>query len=77
MEFDQDKLPASIDVAEKAIYQRLRGLPIANSKQHRKLRVSITYLFWLPPARLQMAPLIARVAKIGQFGGDSSATLWR
>jgi hypothetical protein len=32
MEFDRNKLPASIDVAEKAIHQRLRGLPIANSK---------------------------------------------
>jgi hypothetical protein len=32
MEFDRDKLPASIDVAEKAIQQRLRGLPIAGSK---------------------------------------------
>jgi hypothetical protein len=27
-EFDRDKLPASIDMAEKAIHQRLRGLPI-------------------------------------------------
>jgi hypothetical protein len=38
MEFDRNKLPASIDVAEKAIHQRLRGLPIAQSKEHRKLR---------------------------------------
>ena len=36
MEFDRDKLPASIDVAEKAIHQRLRGLPIAHSKEHRQ-----------------------------------------
>jgi hypothetical protein len=34
MEFNRDKLPASIDVAEKAIHQRLRGLPIAHSKEH-------------------------------------------
>jgi hypothetical protein len=32
MEFDRDKLPASIEVAEKAIHQRLRGLPIAHSR---------------------------------------------
>src|SRR5437870_4921921 len=32
MEFDRGKLPASIGVAEKAIHQRLRGLPIANSR---------------------------------------------
>jgi Zn-dependent membrane protease YugP len=38
MEFDRNKLPASIDVAERAIHQRLRGLPIAQSKEHRKLR---------------------------------------
>jgi hypothetical protein len=37
MEFDRDKLPASIDVAEKAIYQRLRVLPIARSQEHREL----------------------------------------
>jgi hypothetical protein len=37
MEFDRNKLPASIDVAEKAIRQRLRGLPIAHSKEHLKL----------------------------------------
>ena len=36
MEFDRNKLTASIDVAEKAIHQRLRGLPIANSKEHRE-----------------------------------------
>ena len=44
MEFDRDKLPASIDVAEKAIHQRLRGLPIARSKQHRKLRDALNSL---------------------------------
>jgi hypothetical protein len=44
MEFDQEKLPASIDVAEKAIHQRLRGLPIANSKEHRKLRDALNSL---------------------------------
>ncbi len=36
MEFDRDKLPASIDVAAKAIHQRLRGLPIAHSKRSRR-----------------------------------------
>ena len=44
MEFDRDKLPASIDLAEKAIHQRLRGLPIARSKEHRKLREALNSL---------------------------------
>lgn len=44
MEFDRDKLPASIEVAEQAIHQRLRGLPIANSKEHRELRDALNSL---------------------------------
>src|SRR5438093_13390828 len=44
MEFDRGKLPASIGVAEKAIHQRLRGLPIANSKEHRELRDALKSL---------------------------------
>ena len=44
LEFDRDKLPASIEVAEKAIHQRLRGLPIADSKEHRKLRDALNSL---------------------------------
>ena len=44
MEFDREKLPASIDVAEKAIHQRLRGLPIAHSKKHRELRDALNSL---------------------------------
>ena len=44
MEFDRDKLPASIEVAEKAIRQRLRGLPIAHSKEHGKLREALNSL---------------------------------
>ena len=44
MEFDRSKLPASIDVAEKAIHQRLRGLPIAHSKEHRELRDALNSL---------------------------------
>ena len=44
MEFDRNKLPASIDMAEKAIHQRLRGLPIANSKEHRELRDALRSL---------------------------------
>jgi len=44
MEFDRDKLPARIDVAEKAIHQRLRGVPIARSKEHRKLRDALNSL---------------------------------
>jgi hypothetical protein len=44
MEFDQNRLPASIDVAEKAIQQRLRGLPIAHSKEHRKLKDALNSL---------------------------------
>ena len=44
LEFDRNKLPASIDMAEKAIHQRLRGLPIAHSKEHRKLRDALNSL---------------------------------
>jgi hypothetical protein len=44
MEFDRDKLPASIEAAEKAIHQCLRGLPIAHSKEHRKLRDALDSL---------------------------------
>jgi hypothetical protein len=44
MEFDRDKLPRSIDAAEKAIHQRLRELPIANSKEHRRLRDALNSL---------------------------------
>jgi hypothetical protein len=44
MEFDRNKLPASIDVAEKAIHQRLRGLPIAHSKAHSELRDALNSL---------------------------------
>ena len=44
MEFDRDKLPASIEVAEKAIHQCLRGLPIAHSKEHRKLTDALNSL---------------------------------
>ena len=44
MEFDRDKLPTSIDVAEKAIHQRLRGLPIARSQEHRELRDALDSL---------------------------------
>jgi hypothetical protein len=44
MEFNRDKLPASIDVAEKAIRQRLRGLPIAHSKEHCELKDALNSL---------------------------------
>jgi len=44
MEFDRNKLPASIELAEDAIRQRLRGLPIAHSKEHRKLRDALNSL---------------------------------
>jgi hypothetical protein len=44
MEFNRNKLPASIDVAEKAIRQRLRGLPIAHCKEHRELRDALNSL---------------------------------
>ena len=44
MEFDPNKLPASIELAEDAIRQRLRGLPIAHSKEHRKLRDALSSL---------------------------------
>ena len=44
MEFDRDKLPASIDLAEKAIHQRLRGLPIAHSKEHCELKDALNSL---------------------------------
>jgi hypothetical protein len=44
MEFDRNKLPASIDLAEKAVHQRLRGLPIGRSQQHRKLTDALNSL---------------------------------
>ena len=44
MEFDRDKLPANIEVAERSIHQRLRGLPIANSKERRELRDALNSL---------------------------------
>jgi hypothetical protein len=44
MEFDRNKLPASIELAEEAIRQRLRGLPIAHSKEHRELRDALNSL---------------------------------
>jgi len=44
MEFDRDKLPTSIEAAERAIHQRLRGLPIAKSKEHRELRDALNSL---------------------------------
>jgi hypothetical protein len=44
MEFDRNKLPASIEVAEKAIHKRLRGLPIAHSKEHRELTDALNSL---------------------------------
>jgi hypothetical protein len=44
MEFDRDKLPTSIDAAEKAIHRRLRGLAIAKSKEHRELRDALNSL---------------------------------
>jgi hypothetical protein len=44
MEFDRAKLPASIDAAESLIHQRLRGLPIANSKERRELTDALNSL---------------------------------
>jgi len=44
MEFDRDKLPTSIDAAEKAIHRRLRGVPIAKSKEHRELKDALNSL---------------------------------
>ncbi len=44
MEFDRNKLPSSIELAEEAIRQRLRGLPIAHSKEHGKLRDALNSL---------------------------------
>ncbi len=44
MEFDRQKLPESIDVAEKAIHQRLRELPIADSKELRELKDALNSL---------------------------------
>ena len=44
MEFDRNKLPASIELAEEAIRQRLRGLPIVHSKEHRELRDALNSL---------------------------------
>jgi hypothetical protein len=44
MEFDRNKLPASIELAEGAIRQRLRTLPIIHSKEHRELRDALNSL---------------------------------
>ena len=44
MEFDRNKLPASIELAEEAIRQRLRGLQIVHSKEHRELRDALNSL---------------------------------
>jgi len=44
VEFDRNKLPASIEVAEQAIHQRVRGLPIAQSKEHSLLRGALNSL---------------------------------
>ena len=44
MEFNRDKLPVSIEIAERAIHERLRGLPIANSKERRDLRDALNSL---------------------------------
>jgi hypothetical protein len=44
MQFDRDKLPASIEVAEEAIHQRLRGLPIADSREQRDLKDALNSL---------------------------------
>ena len=44
MEFDRDKLPTSIESAEKAIHRRLRGLPIAKCKEHRELKDALNSL---------------------------------
>ena len=49
MEFDRNKLPASIEVAEKAIRQRLRGLPIAHSKDLNSSLILYTTLPTAPP----------------------------
>jgi len=53
MEFDRDNLPASIDVAEKAIHQRLRGLPIARSKRSRRAIREMALLKRLQPVSQQ------------------------
>ena len=44
MEFDRDKLPTSIESAEKAIHRRLRGLPIAKCKENRELKDALNSL---------------------------------
>jgi hypothetical protein len=73
MEFDRDKLPASIEVAEKAIHLRLRGLPIANSTAHRKLREARNSLAVLKvTARAHRA---SRESRVGNFTGSISNTL--
>jgi hypothetical protein len=57
MEFDRDKLPASIDVAEKAIQQRLRGLPIAHSQRSRRATREMAPLKRLQPVSQQSSRL--------------------
>ncbi len=67
MEFDRDKLPASIDVAEKAIHQRLRGLPIAHSQEHRELRDALNSLAVLP--LLFLAIIVFVAVRFGSTAG--------
>jgi hypothetical protein len=56
-EFDRDKLPASIDLAEKAIHQRLRGLPIAHSQRSRRAIREMAPLKRLQPVSQQSSRL--------------------
>lgn len=44
MQFDREKLPACIDLAEKAIQRRLRALPIADSKERHELMDALNSL---------------------------------
>jgi hypothetical protein len=50
-EFDPAKLPAMIGVAENEILQRLRKLPIVNSKERRELTDALNNLVVLKKMR--------------------------
>jgi len=50
-EFDPAKLPAMIGAAENAILQRLRKLPIMNSKERRELTDALNNLVVLKKMR--------------------------
>ncbi len=70
MEFDRDKLPASIDVAEKAIHQRLRRLPLVDNVVGGSVNINYDYCALpkptLPSPRSRACRLIRPLCFNGQ-----------